>query len=147
VERQTLHVLFGLTVNWAGMPSPAKIRKLAASWERKKYLIIDEYSMVSHALLARMSSILSLIWQHNHPMETSTKSWGGLNVIICRDFHQFKPVVQKSTAPLYWPCNAWTDTPEEVMGSEVYHQFMTVVCLTHQMHVQDMEWTMFLCHS
>jgi hypothetical protein len=29
----------------------------------------------------------------------------------------------------------------------VYHQFMTVVCLTHQMHVQDMEWTMFLCHS
>jgi hypothetical protein len=141
---KTLHVLFGLTTNRAAMPSPAKIRKLASFWERKKYLIIDKYSMVSRMLLARMSTILSLIYQHNHPTESSSKCWGGMNVIICGDFHQFKPVVQKTTAPLYWPCNAHIDTPEEVTRSEVYQEFKTVICLTHQMHMQDPVWTEFL---
>ena len=70
-----------------------------------------------------------------------------MNVIICGDFHQFKPVISKKTAPLYWPSNPSTDTVEESTGSEVYSEFKTVVFLTHQIHVQDEEWTNFLCHS
>ena len=89
--------------------------------------------MVSQSLLAQMSTILSLIWHHNNPMESSLKSWGGMNIIICGDFHQFKPVIQKATAPLYWPSNAMNDSAEEVTGSQLYGDFQTVVYLTHQM--------------
>ncbi len=100
--------------------------------------------MVSHTLLAWMSTILGLIWQHNNPTETSSLLWGGMNVIISGDFHQFKLVVQKKSAPLYWPVNVMQDNKEEAMGSKLYGWFKTVVCLTHQMCVQDEEWTDFL---
>src|SRR5260370_41542937 len=89
-----------------------------------------------------MSSILSLIWLHNNT-ESKLKSWGGMTVIICKDFHQFKPVVQKAMAPLYWPSNTMNDSAEEVTSSELYGEFKTVVYLTHQMRVQDPEWTDF----
>ena len=99
-------------------------------------------------MLARMSTILGLIWQHNNPTKTSSQPWGGMNIIISRDFHQFKLVVQKKSAPLYWPVNTMQDNEEEVMGSELYGQFKTVVCLMQQMWVQDEEWMDFLqyCH-
>ncbi len=125
------------------MPSASKIQQLAQIWSRKEYLIINEYSMVSHTLLAWMSMILGLIWQHNNPTDTSSPPWGGMNIIISRDFHQFKPIVQKKSAPLYWPVNMMHDNEEEAMGSKLYGWFQTVVCLTHQIHVQD-EWTDFL---
>ncbi len=125
------------------MPSMNKIQQLTQMWSRKEYLIINEYSMVSCTLLAWMSTILGLIWQHNNPTDTSSPPWGGMNIIISGDFHQFKPVVQKKSAPLYWPVNAMQDNEEEAMGSELYGWFKTVVCLTHQMHVQDEEWTDF----
>jgi hypothetical protein len=104
--------------------------------------------MVSHTLLAWTSTILGLIWQHNNPTDTSSPLWEGMNVIISRDFHQFKPIVQKKSALLYWPVNTMQDNEEEAMGSELYGQFKTVVCLTHQMYVQDEEWTEILqyCH-
>ncbi len=70
-----------------------------------------------------------------------------MNVIICSDFHQFKPVVQKAMAPLYWPLNAMNDSADEMTGSQLYGYFQTVVNLTHQMQVQDSEWTDFLWHS
>ena len=117
---KTLHVLFGLTIQQSGMLSTNKIQQLA-----------------------QMSTILGLIWQHNNPTNTSSLPWGGMNIIISGDFHQFKPIVQKKRAPLYWPVNAMQDNEEEAMGSELYGQFKTVVCLTHQMHVQDEEWTDF----
>src|SRR5260221_1851840 len=140
---KTLHVLFGLTIQQSGMLSTNKIQQLAQVWSRKEYLIINEYLMVSCTLLAQMSTILGLIWQHNNPTNTSSLPWGGMNIIISGDFHQFKPIVQKKRAPLYWPVNAMQDNEEEAMGSELYGQFKTVVCLTHQMHVQDEEWTDF----
>ncbi len=48
------------------------------------------------------------------------KPWGGVNVIICGDFHQFKPVVQKKMALLYWPINSLIDNEVEAMGSELF---------------------------
>ena len=71
-------------------------------------------------LFARISTILGLIWQHNNPGETCMKPWGGVNVIICGDFHQFKPVVQKKMALLYWPINSLIDNEVEAMGSELF---------------------------
>jgi hypothetical protein len=85
------------------MPSGRKIEKLARKWWGKEYPIIDEFSMVSRTLFARMSTILGLIRQHNHLEEATMKHWGGLSVIICGDCHQFKPVGQGGGTPLYWP--------------------------------------------
>ena len=47
------------------------------------------------------------------PGEKATKPWGGVNVILCGDFHQFKPVVQKKSTPLYWPVHSLIDNEEE----------------------------------
>ena len=106
ISGKTLHVLFDLTPNRMGIPSATKIHKLASLWEGKKYLIIDKFSMVLQTLLAWMSTILSFIWHHNHPTKTCLNSWGGMNVIICGDFHQFKPVIQKKgcTSVLAFKC-------------------------------------------
>ncbi len=56
-----------------------------------------------------------------------------MNIIISGDFHQFKPVVQKKSAPLYWPVNVMQGNEEEAMGSELYGQFEMVICLMQQM--------------
>ena len=117
---KTLHILFGFTPHHGGMPSAQKIWQLAQYWGTKEYLIIDEFLMVSHTFLARMSTVLGLIWHHNHPEEATSRPFGGVNVIICGDFHQFKPVVQKKSVPLYWPINSQIDNEEEAMGSELY---------------------------
>lgn len=44
-------------------------------------------------------------------------SFGGLNVVIGGDFHQFPPVCSRKTAPLYWPAST-DDSNEEAVGSE-----------------------------
>src|SRR5258708_22498324 len=120
IRGKMLHVLFSLTINQRGMSSMAKIQQLAHFWEGREYLIIDKFLMASQTLFVRISTILGLIWQHNNPGETCMKHWGGVNVIICVDFHQFKTVVQKKTAPLYWPINSLIDNEVEAMGSELF---------------------------
>ena len=117
-----------------------KIHQLACSWSSKEYLIINKFLMVSQTMFARMSTILGLISQHNNPGETGTKPWGGVNIIICGDFHQFKPVVQKKAAPLYWPINFLIDNEEDATGSKLYSHLLQQMC------IQDQVWTEFLCY-
>ena len=52
--------------------------------------------------------------------------FGGLNMILTGDFHQFPPVVARCSAPLYWPADPKHDTEDEILGRKIYKQFMTV---------------------
>ena len=60
-----------------------------------------------------------------------------LITILAGDFHQFPPVVSGPTAPLYYPSNTHVDNTDAMIGREIYEQFLTVVQLQRQIHVED----------
>ncbi|KAF8125258.1 hypothetical protein EV363DRAFT_1176214, partial [Boletus edulis] len=75
------------------------------------------------------------------------KPFGGINVILVGDFHQFPPVASKKSAPLYYPCNPSLDTAEEMMGRSIYEKFTIVVRLKQQVRITDPVWAELLQHA
>ena len=140
IDGKTLHVLAGIPVR-GGKQSAQTLKKLHAFWRTKRYLIIDEVSMLSRTFFAKLSQIIS------RAMETKEDEvFGGLNVILVGDFHQFPPVVARRSAPLYWPVNSRQDTEEDILGRKIFEQFITVVKLNKQIRVQDAIWHNVLQH-
>ena len=140
IDGKTLHVLAGIPVR-GGKQSAQTLRKLREFWRTKRYLIIDEISMLSRNFFAKLSRIISVA------LEIEEESvFGGLNVIGTGDFHQFPPVVARQSAPLYWPVDSRRDTEEEILGRKIFEQFTTVVQLKKQMRVHDPEWHNLLQH-
>lgn len=74
------------------------------------------------------------------------KVFGGLNVILVRDFHQFPPVVARQSAPLYWPVDSRHDSEDNILRRKTYEQFLTVVQLNEQIRVHDSAWHEILQH-
>ncbi|KAJ7599165.1 hypothetical protein C8J56DRAFT_725410, partial [Mycena floridula] len=75
--------------------------------------------------------------------------FGGLNVIICGDPHQFPPVANAtgcradSLGALYCTSRP-SDKAKSVRGRALWEQFDTVVSLTGQVRVQDPDWNNML---
>ena len=140
IDGKTLHVLAGIPVR-GGKQSAQTLKKLHEFWRMKCYLIIDEVSMLSRTFFAKLSQIIS------RAMETKEDEvFGGLNVILVGDFHQFPSVVARRSAPLYWPVNSRQDTEEDILGRKIFEQFTTVVKLNKQIRVQDAVWHNVLQH-
>jgi PIF1-like helicase len=144
IDGKTLHQLIMLPLN-GGRQSAKTTKQLEAFWTNKRYLIIDEISMVSRSFLAKMSAIITTAKMGSYQL-ASDKPFGGLNVILVGDFHQFPPVVTKKSAPLFWPCNPSVDTKEEMVGRKIYEEFNIVVRLKQQVRVTDTEWNDLLQH-
>ena len=64
------------------------------------YLIINEISMISKSFFAQLSRFISIA-KTTTGIDTPTDLFGGINVIICGDFHQVPPV---ATPPPMRPC-------------------------------------------
>jgi len=83
--------------------------------------------MLSRTFLAVLSKNISVAKTGS---EESDKPFGGINVILCGDFHQFPPVASRKRAPLYYESNvALGDTIDECLGREIYEAFDKVVIL------------------
>lgn len=67
--------------------------------------------------------------------------FGGMNVILLGDFHQFPPVANPKGA-LY--VERADDGQRVVLGREIFKQFETVVILDKQVRVKDNIWTNIL---
>ena len=95
--------------------------------------------MVSHKMLAKLSNIIGRakalqVFSLGDP-------FGGLNVILVGDFHQFPPVVASAgTSALYIPSHASKVSALVMLGRKLYEQFDVVVRLTIQVRVTDSVW-------
>ena len=81
--------------------------------------------------------------QHT-PTDFSDRSFGGLNVILCGDLHQFPPVAVKDYEIIYRPLDSTRDGFDTQVGWRLYEEFTTVVKLTQQRQVTDLVWKAFL---
>ncbi|KAG9015872.1 hypothetical protein FRB93_012437 [Tulasnella sp. JGI-2019a] len=136
IDGKTLHTLLGIPTR-GGMPSRESIHRVAALLSGMAYLVLDEMSMISRPFFAKSASIIDMTSNALGKETGSSLPFGGLNVIIVGDFHQFPPVASKQNAPLYWPCNPGKDTLEYIAGHQLYEQFKTVVILKEQVRVVD----------
>ncbi|KIL62629.1 hypothetical protein M378DRAFT_52016, partial [Amanita muscaria Koide BX008] len=102
--------------------SEARVRKLAEQWEKVRYLIVDEYSMISREFLAALSKMLNVLFKHLNK-ENHDLPFGGIN----------------KRSALYFPTSG-QDNEQQNAGSELYRQFTTVVILKKQMRIRDLEW-------
>jgi hypothetical protein len=140
----TLHSLAMIPLN-GREPSMKTMKKLTAFWANKKYLIIDEMSMLSKKFLNKISNILARAKTGDDTSEEDLP-FGGVNVILAGDFHQFPPVVTKKNSPLYYPMNQDTDGIEDMNGRKIYEKFNVVVWLKQQFRSTDPVWTDLLRH-
>jgi PIF1-like helicase len=140
INGKTLHVLAGIPIR-GGKQSAQTKKRLREYWRTKRYLIIDEISMLSRTFFARFCRIISTAMENNED-----EIFGGLNVILVGDFHQFPPVVARTSAPLYWPINSRSDSEDDIFGRKIFEEFTTVVQLKTQIRVQDAVWQDVLQH-
>lgn len=143
IDGKTLHTLAGIPLN-GHTPSANAISKLARQAANRKYLIIDEISMISRGFLARLHTILGKVADALGRNEAAGHApFGGLNVILVGDLHQFPPVVARKRAPLYYS-NVPGDTQEDHAGRLLYEKFNKVIILKKQARVVDQRWRRFL---
>lgn len=144
INGKTTHVIGCLSLRSNGSVTDASKKKLQDFWRNIRYLIIDEYSMLSKTFLATLSRNIA-IGMEGSPGFHSGQSFGGLNVILCGDLHQFPPVACRKREALYHSINA-NDSVDAQIGRRIYEEFTTVVILKEQMRVTDPTWRDFLVH-
>ncbi|KIL59325.1 hypothetical protein M378DRAFT_59006, partial [Amanita muscaria Koide BX008] len=99
--------------------------KLQKQWKHRKYLIIDEYSMIAKTFLAALSR----------------------NISIAKEAEDSRPSDHSFGAEsLFSPLNTATDSLECQLGRKIYEEFSTVVILKEQMRVTDTTWGDLLDH-
>lgn len=145
INGQTLHSWAGIPINplrgdnWMSAASNENQEKRKKNMSGKHYLIVDEVSMMTTELLALLSQILA---KHHSNVDVADafKPFGGINVILFGDFHQFPPVGNPRAA-LYV-----TNQKRErgTLGRSLFEQFETVVELKEQMRVTDPTWQAIL---
>jgi hypothetical protein len=144
IKGQTIHAIAMIPIN-GGRQSTKTLKKLEEMWADIKYLAIDEMSMVSKELLAKLSKIISRAKGASN-LRDPEQPFGDVNVILLGDFHQFPPVITHKTAPLYWPSNPLEDSEEALVGRQIYEAFKIVVQLKEQVRVTDPVWNDLLQH-
>ena len=138
---QTLHSWAALpitnptTEKWATHPSKDIERRRKENIGNAFWLTIDEKSMMTAPTLAYLSQVVGIVRSNLHGLD-STKPFGGLNVVLLGDFHQFPPVANPKKE-LY---NSNPPVGLCKTGRALYEQFDTVIKLDQQMRVRDPTW-------
>ncbi|RDX55293.1 hypothetical protein OH76DRAFT_1331288, partial [Lentinus brumalis] len=104
-------------------------RNLRAFWKGKRYLILDEFSMLGKSFFAILSRHIAIALEGE-------------------DLHQFPPVASAMAEALFMRTDNDRDLekPDRVLGRRIYKEFTTVVILQEQMRVSDPVWRDFLVH-
>ena len=143
IDGKTTHVIAGISLHSKGPIKDEAKKKLQEFWRDVRYLIIDEFSMISRSFLTTLSRNIA-VGLEGAPYAPQGHSFGGLNVILCGDLHQFPPVACAKSEALYYPVNLAKGSDDAKIGRRIYEEFSTVVVLREQMRVTDQEWRDFL---
>jgi hypothetical protein len=129
INGKTTHIIGGISIKNGELSDEAKAN-LQKFWQHFRYLILDETSMLAKEFFALLSRNISIA-----KGGTSSHSFGGVNLIICGDFHQFPPVATGLSEVLYYPIDLLRDSLESKLGHMICEEFSTVVILKEQMRV------------
>ena len=132
IDGKTTHTIASLSMSSDSNLSDESKAKLQKNWYSRCYLIIDKYLMITKTFLATLSRNIS-IGKQGSPSEKPGYSFGGVNVILCGDLHQFPPVATEYQNSLYQPTNLARDSIECQISHAIYEEFQTVVILKEQM--------------
>lgn len=133
INGQTIHSVLNLSFSsrGGGDRNKWKVERHARYWAGKRYLIIDEISMVDLAELDEIHERLVMLKQSSTDQPSP---FGGLDaVMLFGDFCQLPPVLygNKGPKPLWWAPRP--DNPAELNGKQLWNRFSAVVLLTEQM--------------
>lgn len=143
IDGKTTHVIAQVSrKSKAGMSNDSK-GKLQSFWRYFIYLIIDEISMIGKSFFAMLSRHIG-IGRAKPGKPESDLSFGGINVILCGNFHQFPPVAVGPSEALYYLMNTLKDSTEAQLERTIYEEFDTVVILRQQVRCKDLIWDAFL---
>jgi ATP-dependent exoDNAse (exonuclease V) alpha subunit len=144
IEGKTTHSVANISVHGDKPITDETRAKLQKFWGPIRYLIIDEYSMISKTFLSQLSRNISVGKQGSESRLDDGMSFGGINVILCGDLHQFPPVAKAPYEALYHPFKTSYEKIEVQLGRKIYEEFSTVVVLKEQIRVTDIGWRDFL---
>ena len=139
IDGKTCHTIAQIAISNRDSISNDAKKEIQAMWRDARYLIIDEYSMLSGPFLTTLSKNLSIATLMNG-YGSQDVSFGGLNVILCGNLHQFPPVAVKKGAPLFCPIDVPSQDNDSLLGRRIYEEFTTVVILTRQERTKDPVW-------
>ena len=112
INGTTLHSWAGIGLALAQAPELHKKMNKAAilRWRETSVLIIDEISMMSSDLFNKLNDLAKLIMNN-------ARFFGGIQVILCGDFAQLKPISNDSNAEFCFQSQVW----KEFLTQETYY--------------------------
>ncbi|KAG8712908.1 hypothetical protein FRC11_013859, partial [Ceratobasidium sp. 423] len=101
--------------------------------------------MLSKQFLAQLSRHITIA-KLEYDSSVGDLPFGGVNVILAGDLHQFPPVAASSQGALYHPTNISRGVIDHnaAVGRAIYEKFGTVVTLRKQIRIIDEAWHNFL---
>jgi len=124
INGDTIHQLFAIRSNDSTQYDPLEgesLRKLQQTFANIKFVIIDEYSMLSQSMLARIDQRMRQITQ------LFDADFGGMSVLLTGDPGQLLPV---AATCLY---ETRSSASMNISGFVAYSKFETVITLSQQM--------------
>ena len=138
ISGRTLHSLFRLPIkasSWRELSAQAR-SALQADLRHCKYLIIDEKSMIGLRTLGWIDERCRQAFPQQNSLPFS-----GLNIILCGDFYQLTPVLEK---PLYSTKHPRRLVEYEIKGRAAYELFNRTIELDTIMRQQGPDQQPFL---
>ena len=148
VEGVTLHSWAGLPIitpstnKWVTHPSKIIAARRRANMGSTLWLTIDEKSMLNVLQLSQLSQVMSIVRTGIFSVEPSIP-FGGVNVVLLGDFHQFPPIANAKKV-LYNPSPEGYDAQ---IGRTLFEQFDTVIRLDEQIRITDPVWDAILTRA
>ena len=106
IDGKMTHIIGGMSMYRKNSKMSAETKaKMQQLWKHKFYVILDKYSMIAKDFFASLSRNIP-IGKEMNGHENHSRFFGGINMIICGDLHQFPLVAQLILSALYYPWDA-----------------------------------------